>query len=135
MPSKTCPSGVALANIHLTRGKPRQNKPDDHEMYPGASLKRLPSNLPSPGAMKLSLCLGKKIGYGAGGRVYEAMVEYDHSSPGLRHMAMPPLVVTALRQFERCIDLLTPTHAKVKQDIGLDLCIIFLELRVGVPCV
>ncbi|KAK7692417.1 hypothetical protein QCA50_004042 [Cerrena zonata] len=93
-------SGVALSTIHLTRGKPRRNKPDVHEMFPGAPPKRLPSKLPPPGTMKLSLRLGKKIGYGAAGRIFEATIDYDHSSPELRDMAIPPLVVKVSRRYK-----------------------------------
>ena len=48
--------------------------------------------------MKLSLRLGKKLGHGAAGRVYEVIVQHDDSSPELRGMAMPNLVVKLSRR-------------------------------------
>ncbi|KAK7692296.1 hypothetical protein QCA50_003921 [Cerrena zonata] len=86
-----------MSDIHLIRGKPRQNKPEIDEQCKDRPPKRLQSKLPSPGTMKLALCLGKKIGSGAAGQVYEATIQYDKSSPELRDMAMPPLVVKISR--------------------------------------
>lgn len=48
--------------------------------------------------MKLSLCLGSKIGNGAAGQVYGATVQYDQSSPELHDMALPPLIVKISRR-------------------------------------
>ena len=48
--------------------------------------------------MKLSLRLGKKLGHGAAGRVYEVIVQHDDSSPELRGMSMPNLVVKLARR-------------------------------------
>lgn len=90
-------SGVAPCDIHLTRGKPRRNRPKIDEQCKGRPPKRLPSKLPPPGTMELTLRLGQKIGSGAAGQVYEAVIQYDQSSPELRDMTMPPLVVKVSR--------------------------------------
>ena len=58
-------SGVASSDIHLTRAKPRRNKPSIIEEYNHCVPARPPSQLPPAGSMKLSLRLGKKLGHGA----------------------------------------------------------------------
>ncbi|KAK7692415.1 hypothetical protein QCA50_004040 [Cerrena zonata] len=91
-------SGIASCDIHLTRGKPQRNKPIIDDQCKKRPPKRMPSDLPPAGTMKLSLSIGNMIGDGAAGGVYEATIQYDHSSPELRDMAMPPLVVKISRR-------------------------------------
>ncbi|CAL1706281.1 unnamed protein product [Somion occarium] len=92
----------APLDVVLTRGKPRENRPlivDTPGVITGPRPpKRLPSKLPSPGNMNLHLTLGKKIGRGRVGRVFEATIDLHRSSPELADMLMPPLVVKVSRR-------------------------------------
>ena len=48
--------------------------------------------------MKLSLVIGKEIGHGRVGRVYEADIDRCTSSPALKDAKLPPLVVKVSRR-------------------------------------
>lgn len=54
---------------------------------------RLPSQLPPPGNLKIQLQAVKVIGDGRVGHICRASVRYQGSSPELREMLLPPLVL------------------------------------------
>ena len=87
-----------MTDIHLTRAKPRRNKPFIIKEYNRRVPTCPPSQLPPPGSLKLSLRLGKKLGHGAASHVYEAVVQPDESSLELRDMVMPSLAVKLSRR-------------------------------------
>ena len=87
-----------MSDIHLTRANPKRNKFVIFECRDRPVPSRPRSQLPPPGSLKLSLRLGKRLGHGATGRVYEAIVQSDDSSPELRDMVMPNLVVKISRR-------------------------------------
>ena len=66
---------------------------------------RLPSKLPPPGNLTLSLILGDRIGSGRSGVVFNATIDTGTSSAEIRAKAIPPLVVKISR-YNHHIDLL-----------------------------
>ena len=61
---------------------------------------RLPSQLPPPGNLKIQLQAVKVIGDGRVGHVCRASVRYQGSSPELREMLLPPLVLKVSRPWK-----------------------------------
>ena len=92
-----------LRELILHRSTPVPNEPfivDSAGVVGPEPPERLPSQLPPPGNLKMKLQAVKVMGNGRVGNICSTAVRYDSSSPELREMLLPPLVLKVSRPWK-----------------------------------
>ncbi|KZV85877.1 hypothetical protein EXIGLDRAFT_725449 [Exidia glandulosa HHB12029] len=119
-----------MVQVYPVKALARNQNPRPGKFRPDGAAPRPPSTLPPPGDMHLNLQLGKFIGDGRSGIVFEA--EQLPDAVANSEHAFPPLVVKVVRQ-ERCQSGAREAwfydHLECLQGVVVPRCYGWFELR------